>query len=284
MTSVWILLAAGILAAALLWRRAARAARLARIAAQPFPPVWEAILERNVALYPRLPEPLRAGLRRRILVFLATKRFEGCGGLAITDEIRLTIASQACMLCVAREEPCFPALRSIFVYPRGYRVKERRRTGPFVAESPEVRAGESWRRGPVVLAWDETRRDARALEDGHNVVLHEFAHQIDAEDGDVDGAPPLDRASAYRAWARILGAEYRHLIRDIERGRPSDIDAYGATNPAEFFAVATEAFFESPHRLRSRHPDLYEELKACYGLDPAEWGSAPGIDPSPTRG
>ncbi len=131
------------------------------------------------------------------------------------------------------------------------------------------RLGEAWGQGVVVLSWDDVRRGAADMRDGQNVVLHEFAHQLDQEDGAADGAPILPGRSRYVAWARVLGAEYEQLRRDASRGRPSVLDDYGATNPAEFFAVATECFFEKPGLLRRRHPELYEELRAYYRQDPA---------------
>jgi Mlc titration factor MtfA (ptsG expression regulator) len=136
-----------------------------------------------------------------------------------------------------------------------------------VVESDEVRLGESWSRGTIVLAWDHVQRGASLL-DGHNVVLHEFAHQLDAEDGSVDGAPELGSRAHYRAWAQVLGAEYKELSDRVHAGRRSDIDAYGATSPPEFFAVVTELFFEQPTKLRARHPELYEELRSFYNQDP----------------
>ena len=128
----------------------------------------------------------------------------------------------------------------------------------------------------MVLAWDAVRAGASDANDGHNVVLHEFAHQLDQEDGTSNGAPILEHRTQYVAWARILGAEFTALRAAAEQGRPTDIDPYGATDPAEFFAVVTEEFFERPEALRRRHPDLYEELRAFYRQDPAAFASAAG--------
>jgi hypothetical protein len=133
--------------------------------------------------------------------------------------------------------------------------------------------GESWGHGNVVLAWDEVKHSAFDLHDGHNVVFHEFAHQLDEEDGSSNGAPILPQRAMYGAWARILGQDYAQLVSDAEEGRDSFLDQYGATNPAEFFAVATEAFFESPVKLRTRHPQLYKELMLYYQQDPASQGA-----------
>jgi len=134
-----------------------------------------------------------------------------------------------------------------------------------------VLAGESWPTGAVVLAWDAVRRRAVDLGNAHNVVLHEFAHQLDQEDGAADGAPRLERPSSYATWAGILSREYAALQEHVERGQPTLLDAYGTTNPAEFFAVATETFFERPQEMRREHAELYAQLESYYRLDPAAW-------------
>jgi Mlc titration factor MtfA (ptsG expression regulator) len=161
-------------------------------------------------------------------------------------------------------------LITILVYPHAYIAKGAELIGGrFVLESETVRLGEAWKDGVVVLAWDEVRRGATDPHDGHNVVLHEFAHQLDQQDGSADGAPILDHTSQYETWARVLSEEFEQLRRDAELGRASVLDEYGATNPAEFFAVATECFFEKPIPLRRKHPELYEALKTYYRQDPA---------------
>ena len=121
----------------------------------------------------------------------------------------------------------------------------------------------------MVLSWDDVLAGAADIHDGHNVVLHEFAHQLDKEAGYGDGAPDLPQRSMYVAWARVLSAEYAHLVDAIHQNHPTVLDPYGATNPAEFFAVATEAFFEKPAALKSLHPELYEQLRQFYEQDPA---------------
>lgn len=209
-------------------------------------------------------------------MFLAEKKFEGCGGLEITDEIRVTIAAQACLLLLHREPHYYPRLVSILVYPHPYVAQARERLpGGIVSEGPSGRLGESWVEDVVVLAWDAVRAGASDANDGHNVVLHEFAHQLDQEDGTSNGAPILEHRSSYVAWARILGAEFAALCEAAGQGRPTDIDPYGATNPAEFFAVVTEAFFERPAALRGRHPQLYAQLRDFYRQDPLSF-AAPG--------
>lgn len=255
--------------------------RRARLLAEPFPPAWDAILERGFPLLRRLPEADRRRLRERIVVFLAEKRFEGAGGLEPTDEVRVTVAAQACLLLAGREgEDIYPRLRSIVVYPAPFRGSAAPTWDKGIVDDGATgRLGESWTHGTVVLAWDSVRRGAADPRDGRNVVLHEFAHQLDQEDGGADGTPVLPRPSSYVSWARVLGAEYLALRRAADRRRRTTLDDYGAENEAEFFAVATECFFEKPHALRRRHPELYDELSGFYGQDPAAWPAAGGGSP-----
>lgn len=244
--------------------------RRRKIRERPFPPEWLAIIERNFPFYHRLPPDDQRELQGLIQVFLAEKRFEGCGGLELTDEIRVTIGAQACLLLLHRDTDDYPRLITILVYPSTY-VAETIAAGPggTVMEGRSTRLGESWSRGVVVLAWDSVRHGAADIRDGHNVVLHEFAHELDREDGQAEGAPVLPRRSMYVAWARVLGGAYEKLQQDARRGRRTVLDRYGATNPAEFFAVATEAFFEKARTLKCKRPELYEELKEFYRQDPA---------------
>jgi Mlc titration factor MtfA (ptsG expression regulator) len=179
----------------------------------------------------------------------------------------------------AEEVDYFPGLVTVIVYPHAYRAPVSEHHGGLVSEGDEARLGESWHRGVVVLAWDAARAGARDPRDGQNVILHEFAHQLDTTDGAADGVPPLGGRSQYAAWARALAPEYARLR---ARPRASALDAYGAESPAEFFAVATEAFFEKPRQTRARHPALYAELSGFYRLDPA--GAAPSEGPSDAEG
>jgi hypothetical protein len=212
-------------------------------------------------------------------VFLAEKNFEGCGGLTMSDEIKLSIAAQACLLLLHRATEYYPALRSVLVYPVNYVVTTTRPVGVGVLEeSRTVRAGESWREGVVVLAWDAVLQGIQAPEKGHNVVLHEFAHQLDYEDGQADGRPLLGhgeprevRQQRYADWTRIMRGEFENLQIQAEAGQPSFLHPYGATNAAEFFAVATENFFCRPRLLEQFHPGIYEQMKWYYQQDPARW-------------
>jgi Mlc titration factor MtfA (ptsG expression regulator) len=247
-------------------------ARQRSLRARPFPPQWQAILEQNFTLYPHLPSNLRAQLHQLINVFMAEKTFEGCGGLEITEEMEVSIAAQACLLLLNRElTDVYPDLHTILVYPNAYVAESPRLFAGQVIREPSARAGESWTRGEVVLAWDHVEHGAHAMDDGHNVVMHEFAHQLDQEDGRADGAPRLRKGQSYAAWARILSADYEQLCKEVRNHVEDVMDAYGATNPAEFFAVATETFFEKPKLLKKKHPGLYRELSEYYGVDPGQW-------------
>lgn len=245
--------------------------RHSHILAAPFPVEWRVILERNVPLYAPLPEADKQTLRDKTQIFLAEKNFEGCGGLELTDEIKVTIAANACLLVLHLDrEDVFPTVESVVVYPSAYKVPpQKRRVGGVVLETEPVLAGEAWKWGTVVLSWDAVRRGAIVPDDGHNVVVHEFAHALDHEDGDADGAPVLPDRTMYGPWAKVLGAEYDHLVWSRDHGREELLDAYGATNPAEFFAVASETFFERPAQMKDRHPELYAELALFYRQDPA---------------
>ncbi|MGK2962883.1 MAG: zinc-dependent peptidase [Gemmatimonadaceae bacterium] len=247
--------------------------RRARLRSEPFPQIWKAIIERNVPLFARLSPEDRAELLGHVQVFIAEKYFEGCGGLELTDEIRVTIAAQACVLLLHRDTDYYPRVTSILVYPSTYVAQEDRAIGGGIwEEGGEARLGHTHERmGVMVLAWDAALHGSRIWDDGPNVVLHEFAHQLDFENSSTDGTPALDSPQQYISWARVLGAEYEELRKVESSGGGSFLDAYGAKNPAEFFAVVTEMFFERPTELRARHPDLYAELGRFYRQDPASF-------------
>lgn len=246
-----------------------RARRRRRLLASPFPPGWLTYLERNVGHYALLTDAERARLRDDLRVFIAEKMWEGCGGLTMTEEIQVTVAAQACLLLLGIEHDYFRRVLSILVYPGAYRSpRHELRDDGLVHEDPG-RLGEAWYRGPVVLAWDEVRRDGLHFRDGRNVVLHEFAHQLDFLDGWADGTPPLQGRAQYRKWQAVMTAEYGRLVEASEQGRATLLDQYGSQSPTEFFAVATECFFEKPVALARRHPALYEVLRDYYGQDTA---------------
>ncbi|MGI9044556.1 MAG: zinc-dependent peptidase [Gemmatimonadaceae bacterium] len=250
-----------------------RRRKRARLRNEQFPQIWKAIIERNVPLFSRFSPEDRAELLGHVQVFIDEKYFEGCGGLELTDEIRVTIAAQACVLLLHRDTDYYPRVTSILVYPSTYVAEEDRAIGGGIwEEGGEARLGHTHERmGVMVLAWDAALHGSRIWDDGPNVVLHEFAHQLDFENSRTDGTPALDSPQQYMSWARVLGAEYEELRKVEASGGGSFLDTYGAKNPAEFFAVVTEMFFERPVELRERHPDLYAELGRFYKQDPASF-------------
>jgi len=247
-----------------------RESRRTRLRRRPFPPAWLPLVEKNLPLYRRLPPADQAELLGHVQVFLAEKYFEGAGGLEISDVIRVTIAAHACLLVLHRPPDYYPQLVSIIVYPRAY-VADREVRDDFgiVTENEEVRLGESWREGALVLSWDDVEAAASGSDGCHNVVLHEFAHQLDLEDGTIEGSPALGEAGRYRSWAETMEEEFNHLQDAASRGRETFLDEYGATHPAEFFAVVTEYFFTCSASLRGKHPRLYQQLVSYYRQDPA---------------
>ncbi|MCC7092782.1 MAG: zinc-dependent peptidase, partial [Ignavibacteriaceae bacterium] len=164
----------------------------------------------------------------------------------------------------------YPTLKTILVYPDAYYAPfSQRMEDGSVIEGYQARLGESWSRGQIVLAWNEILKDTNDIHDGHNLIFHEFAHQLDNESGAAEGIPEFDKRSSYIVWARVLTKEYNKLLSEIIQHKHHLLDNYGATNPAEFFAVATEFFFERPMELKNLHPELYEQFKSFYKLDTA---------------
>ncbi len=249
--------------------------RRRRLQIQPFPKEWLATIERNVSFFHRLSANDQAELLGHTHVFLAEKRFEGCDGLEITDEVRVTIAAQACLLLLHRKADYFPRLLTILVYPSTYLAEDRRHVhGHVWQEGKMARLGETGRwLDAIVLAWDAVKSGAADPSDGKNVVLHEFAHQLDYENYAEDGAPALATRDQRLSWQEVMRGEFASLRAADETGIPTLLDTYGATNPAEFFAVSTEAFFERPRALRARHPKLYAELKSYFHQDPIEYSA-----------
>lgn len=280
MIGVVILLIVVVLAAVIpVAVRRRRERRRERLRAQPFPDAWKDVLNRNFSLYRHLPERLKNELHGHIRVFLAEKNFEGAGGLEMTDEIRVTIAAQACALLLNRPTQYYPQMQSIIVYPTSFEVEDPVEfSDNQYLEDTEVRSGESWHSGAVVIAWDEALNTGRDLNDGQNVIFHEFAHQLDEENESSDGIPQLPRIAGYLPWARVLGKEFKKLCRSADAGTRTLLDHYGATNEAEFFAVATECFFEKPAQMKKQHPELYEQMKLFYNQDPAAY-----LDPRETK-
>lgn len=262
--------------AAILWPWYRQRQQRLRIAATAFPAAWRKILRQQLPLYRSLPTDLQLRLKKLVQLFLAEKQFIGCDGLEITDEIRMNIAAQACLLVLNRPGPLYPALTTILVYPAAYQVSTQQTDAAgVVRQTEQIRLGESWQQGKVILSWPDSQHGAALPHDGHNVVLHEFAHQLDQENGGANGAPQLPSDEAYRRWSQILSQEFAHLQQQLATGQASLFDPYAATNPAEFFAVITEVFFEQPQPFLQHHPALYQQLCSYYRLDPSLWTQTP---------
>ena len=248
------------------WLKRRRRRKLLR---EPFPEKWRPSLE-EVRLYAQLAPQQRAQLEEILRIIIAEKHWEECGGMSITDEVKVVIAALAAVPLINLRHDYYRNVMSILVYPDTFKVPNRQiQAGGIVHEGSTSTLGLASMQGPVVLAWDAVRRGNENAEDGRNVVLHEFAHKLDMLDRFADGAPPLGSRQQYRAWARIMNEEYDHLREQIRKGRRTLLDRYGAINPAEFFAVATEHFFEQPRQMRRKHEELYGLLVEYYRQDPA---------------
>ncbi|MFT3857573.1 MAG: zinc-dependent peptidase [Aquabacterium sp.] len=246
--------------------------RRARVQARPFPDAWRAILQRRVPYVRHMPADLQLQLKKHIQVFLSEKVFIGCAGLAITDEMRVTIAAQACLLILNRPTGYYPELRQILVYPGAFRVDHHHVDDAGVMQAHrQTLSGESWVQGQVILSWDDTLEGAAITDDAYNVVLHEFAHQLDSEKGYTSGAPILEGPRRYERWSRVMQRAYDVLCAQVDRHEETFLDPYAATNPAEFFAVVTETFFEQPADLAHALPDVYAELCGFYRINPLSW-------------
>ncbi|GAA5484335.1 zinc-dependent peptidase [Haloferula sargassicola] len=266
MSGIAILLAAVAVLAGVTWWHASRKSRRRR--------AWRAtrlgggraaVVERLFPLWKRVPEATRRSAEGWMRVFLEEKSFEPCGGLeAVTEEMMLAIAAPACLLIAHRPQDYYESLRSVLVYPDAYRVRDE-------WGLEDVRLGESWGSGSVVLAWQSVLQGDANPEDGLNVVLHEFAHQLDQEDGAADGVPEFEEMEDYGRWSRAMAPAYESFVERVNAGKRTVLDDYGAESPAEFFAVATETFFEKSAALKREEPEVYAELARFYGMDPAAW-------------
>jgi Mlc titration factor MtfA (ptsG expression regulator) len=262
------------LLAALLWwagRRFYRRIRRRSLLSTPLPQNALNILRRRVPLYNRLTSQQQTTMQGCINRFLFDMVFVGCNGFEIDDEVRLTVAGNACLLVFNREQKFYSGFESILIYPDTILSRQVHYDGLVETHYDSARAGESWYRGPLVLSWTDVERGLLHGRDGHNVILHEFAHKLDEENRIMDGLPVLREPAHYREWAQVLTREYDEFRQRVEHGSNTVIDEYGAVSAVEFFAVATESFFEKPTQMHSKLPDLYRQFQQYYGLDPARW-------------
>ena len=271
MMNVLILLVIAGVALAILRRWWLQRRRRAALMQTPLDERHRAIIARRIPLYRKVPLYLRGRLDGLINRFLDEIQFVGRDGFKVTEEARLVIAAQACLLIMARPDRWFPNLKSVILYPAAFKSKAKKFDGYVQHDGARVHSGESWMRGPVVLAWDHAAFGALVDDDGRNVVLHEFAHQLDEATGISDGAPLLGEDQSAAQWGRVFQESYERLQRNARMGQPSVFDFYGASAPAEFFAVAVETFFEKPREMKSAEPQIYEQMALYFGFDPAKW-------------
>ncbi len=246
--------------------------RRARLLAKPFPENWNGWLARTVPHWARLSGEERDRLRDLVRVFIAEKTWEGSRGQEVTEEMKVVIAGQACLLLLGLEHDHFRNVKTIVVFPRQFVPHEMLDFDDqgIAHESQAPALGLAYEGGPVILSWADARAGGRNSQDGLNVVLHEFAHKLDLHDGVVNGTPVLRNRRDYARWAEVMRREYDTLVEASRKGRATLLDDYGATDPGEFFAVAVECFFEKPIQLCKRHADLYEVLRGYFGQDPAQ--------------
>ena len=247
-----------------------RRKRRAELLAGSLPPRRRERLAELVPVIDRMPPEVQDRHEGKVRLFLDQVDFQGCNGLEVTEDMRLSIAGQACLL-VAGTDRWFEDLTTVMIYPGAFRSMRPRRDGYVVTEERTTRLGESWQHGPVILSWPDSEDGGLDPEDGHNLVLHEFAHQLDSMTGAADGIPLLARGQSFADWERIVLAAYDDHVARVAAGQPTVIDAYGATNHQEFFAVSVEHFFERPTELRAGYPELYDQLRLLLALDPARW-------------
>lgn len=253
-----------------LWRGVSKTRHRRKIGETPLSEVQSESIQRQVPVVARLPQELRAKLDGKVNLFLDQVTFTGCNELEVSEDMRLSIAAQACLLIV-NSDTWYDHLTEILVYPGAFKSRQQRHNGYVVTEAEVVRTGESWARGPVVLSWAHARQGAADATDGHNVVIHEFAHRIDALSGQTDGVPVLERNQSYDGWVKTFRTAFQRHVGQVEAGHRTVLDPYGATGPEEFFAVAVEAFIETPKALKQHEPRIYDQLARLFRLDPVHW-------------
>ena len=245
--------------------------RLEKLFNAPLDSRYIELLQEHVTIYSKLPNVLRDELHGHINIFLDRKNFIGKSGVEISDLIRIVVAGNACLLLLRGNNRRFSGFSSILIYPDTYEAHDVRHDGLITTRRPSKRAGESWMRGPIVLSWSDVYAGSINAADGHNVVIHEFAHKLDEQSGHMNGLPVLQENSHYEQWSAVLTEEFDALHARAKKRKNKVLDEYGTVSPAEFFAVATESFFEKPVQMKKRLPELYEQLQTFYNVDPASW-------------
>ncbi len=243
-----------------------------KIREQFFPKEWDATLRENVWQYSCIRREMHKKYHDDLRIILDEKEWEGCGGLQMNDKVKVTIAGQAAILLLGIEEEFyFDQVKSVLVYPDAFSVPEQFQDQSGVVDPDQTASGEAFQSGPVVLSWDSVLEGGCDPYNGHNVVIHEFAHQLDALSGEMGGMPPIFDEEEAQQWVEVFEREFQRLEKAVQEEQPTLLDEYGATNRAEFFAVATECFFEQSETLLELHSELYGTLKSFYRQDPAQW-------------
>lgn len=240
------------------------------LAAQPFPRQWRLVLRERWLLYRYLPVDVRFALQRQLQIMMASTEFYGCNGLEVTETMRLLTLAQAALLYRNISQDQLASFPTVLLYPDAF-VREGELTDELglVSRQRHIMLGESWQQGRVILSWSDIEQDLRRL-DGHNLVIHEYAHQIDGYDGSMNGVPMLPNETQYRRWTRVMTAAFEDVNHQVQWGE-SPIDPYASTNPAEFFAVVSEYFFSQPDLLQRLYPEVYTLLAGFYRQQPLEW-------------
>ena len=271
MIYIILLLGLGIIATILYWP-IHKTRKRTTISIRPFPMQWEQALSTYWPIFSRIPYGLKQKLRKQIQLFMAEKQIVGCQGLRLNEQERVIIAAQACLLIINKSFDHFDPLKTILVYPSSFITNREVNLGNgTVASDKRVLSGESWDTGRIIISWQDTVDGVADDTDGANVIIHEFAHLLDHQSGSSNGAPILNKSSDYDTWSVVWNDAFSRFLTSLEDGKTPLFNPYGASNPAEFFAVVSEVFFENGQLLKNHEPALYEQLKHYYEVDTKEW-------------
>ena len=230
---------------------------------------WDIVLD-MVPIVAKMPLALQGQLQGKVNLFLDQVSIYGKGGLEVSRDMEVSIAAQACLLIV-NTDAWYKTLQTVLLYPGAFRPRRPKHDGALVHEDKSIVLGESWTRGPVILSWPHAEQGAINAVDGHNVVIHEFAHQLDALSGHTNAVPVLSSGQTFDTWEAVIMDGFDRHLANVERRRKTVLDDYGATNYVEFLAVSIEVFFEKPKKLKGEYPDLYAQIALLLRLDPLTW-------------
>lgn len=239
---------------------------------QPLPNSRLRILENRVPYYKRLPADLKSTLQDRVKIFMNEKLFEGCNGLKMTEEKKVILSAYACVLLLGEPSDYYADLQSILVYPDDYRapVHEEDEAG-VITTGTEARKGEFWNVGSIVISWKDLENNIRSKAGNRNIIFHEFSHQLDEQYGLSAGVDERGEVHRDDEWSHIMAKTLKQLRKKVRRGIPGVLDPYGAEHPVELFAVATEAFFLKPAKLKKEYPEFYDGLQIFYNINPSDF-------------